>query len=313
MPSDINSKNEATTGSETIFNPKIPRIRVDDAIKIYKRGKIEVVALRGLSAEFYPGEIALIMGPSGSGKTTLLNSIGALDHLNSGKIIIDNQFDITQFTDNDLEKFRRDRIGFVFQTLNLIPELTAAENVLLPLELSGNLNKEKKEFVHKLLNLVGLEARKKHRPDELSGGEQQRIGVATALANNPDIILCDEPTGELDSHSKKVIMDLLRSIITQFPNKTMIIVSHDPELKVIADRMYYIRDGDISHKFDKDEMDALRAEQVSLEGQNGLNADLTYKPSNPQEAQNAVLMELREISHFVKEKIDNIEKKMHPI
>ncbi|MHA1776429.1 MAG: ABC transporter ATP-binding protein [Promethearchaeota archaeon] len=282
-------------------------IKVDDAIKIYKRGKIEVVALRGLNCEFHAGEITVIMGPSGCGKTTLLNVIGGLDRLSSGRIIV-NGVDIAQFTDKEMEQYRRKKIGFVFQFLNLIPELTAEENILLPLELSHSLNKASKEFVDSLLDIVGLSERKKHRPDELSGGEQQRVSVAAALANNPYIILCDEPTGELDTASKRVIMELLRSIIEKFPDKTMIIVSHDPELKAIADRLYYIRDGAISHKFSKEELQALKSQEEAQ-----IFGDFESQQSDPARAHEIALLELREVDHYVKEKIEKIEKKIHPM
>jgi putative ABC transport system ATP-binding protein len=282
------------------------KIEIDDAIKIYKRGKIEVVALRGLSCKFKPGEITVIMGPSGCGKTTLLNMIGGLDRLNSGKIIVDGQ-DIAQITDIEVERYRRAKIGFVFQFMNLIPELNAEENISLPLELSGNLTQERKEFIQELLQIVGLDDRKTHRPDELSGGEQQRISIAAALANDPEIILCDEPTGELDSLSKKVVMDLLREVIEKFPNKTMIIVSHDPDLKAIADQMLYIRDGNISHTFSKDE---LKQSQTYMGDSDDVK---TFMPSKPNETNAAILTELRHIDHFVKDKITEIEKRIHPV
>ncbi|MHA1673934.1 MAG: ABC transporter ATP-binding protein, partial [Promethearchaeota archaeon] len=283
-------------------------LQIDDAIKIYKRGKIEVVALRGLSCDFRAGEITVIMGPSGCGKTTLLNMIGGLDRLNSGKIIVNGE-DIAQYTDYQVEQYRRSKIGFVFQFMNLIPELTAEENILLPLELSKTLTPQTAQFVESLLEIVGLTARKTHRPDELSGGEQQRVSVAAALANNPDIILCDEPTGELDTDSKQVIMTLLRSVIEQFPGKTMIIVSHDPELKAIADRMYYIRDGAISHKFSKEDLRELNGETQGVDG-SGLS---TYRPVDSNRVKEMALLELREVEHFVSEKIDKIEKKLHPV
>ncbi|MHA1746703.1 MAG: ABC transporter ATP-binding protein [Promethearchaeota archaeon] len=284
------------------------KIVIDDAIKIYKRGKIEVVALRGLNCTFNRGEITVIMGPSGCGKTTLLNMVGGLDRINSGKIIVDGQ-DIAQFTDIELERYRREKVGFVFQFMNLIPELTAEENITLPLELAGNLSKEKRVFVRELLHIVGLEDRSTHRPDELSGGEQQRVSLAAALSNDPEIILCDEPTGELDSASKKVIMDLLRSIMDRFPHKSMIIVSHDSELKQIADQMYYIRDGSISHRFSKEELHALQeTDEEMTEG--GIR---TYRPTSEVEASQRALLELRELNHIIAEKIIKIEKKTHPV
>jgi len=278
-----------------------PKIIIDDGIKIYKRGKIEVVALRGLNCTFNKGEITVIMGPSGCGKTTLLNLIGGLDRLNSGNIIVDGQ-NICHLSDTELEKYRRNKIGFVFQFLNLIPELTAEENILLPLELSGTLTKERREFVKELLNIVGLEDRKVHRPDELSGGEQQRISVAAALANNPDIVLCDEPTGELDSQSKNVVFGLLRSIIERFPEKAIIIVSHEPDLKQIADKMYYIRDGAISHQFSKKELEDLKK----------TSSDQTdFKSLDSNRGKEIALLELREISHIIDEKIKKIDKDLH--
>ncbi len=298
--------NDSNSGKMQLDNINSAKIRIDDAIKIYKRGKIEVVALRGLSCAFNPGEITVIMGPSGCGKTTLLNMIGGLDRLNSGKVIVDGA-DIAQFSDSEVEKYRRKKIGFVFQFMNLIPELNAYENITLPLELSGTLTKERKAFIDELLQIVGLEDRKTHRPDELSGGEQQRISVAAALANDPEIILCDEPTGELDSQSKKVIMELLRSVIEKFPEKTMVIVSHDPDLKAIADHMLYIRDGNISHTFTKEEL-------VSASQSNEGSSDISgYSPSNPNEVNERVLMELREINHIIMAKINQIEKTMHPV
>ena len=278
-----------------------PKIIIDDAIKIYKRGKIEVVALRGLNCTFNQGEITVIMGPSGCGKTTLLNLIGGLDRLNSGNIIVDGE-NICHLSDNELEKYRRNKIGFVFQFLNLIPELTAEENILLPLELSGTLSKERREFIKELLDIVGLEDRKVHRPDELSGGEQQRISVAAALANNPDIVLCDEPTGELDTQSKNVVLRLLRSIIERFPNKSIIIVSHDPDLKQIADKMYYIRDGVISHHFSKKELEELKNKSSD---QNG------FALQDQNRAQEIALLELRELSHIINKKIKKIDKNLH--
>ncbi len=282
------------------------KIKIQDAYKIYKRGKIEVVALRGLNCEFHRGELTVIMGPSGCGKTTLLNVIGGLDRLNSGMIHIDGQ-NLAQFTDRQIENFRREKLGFVFQFSSLIPELTAEENVMLPIDLAGKLTAEKRKYIAELLDIVELTDRKTHRPDELSGGEQQRIGVAAALANNPDIILCDEPTGELDSVTKVLIMDLLRKIIDTYPEKTMVVVSHDPELRRIADRMYYIRDGRISHQFSKVELDAMNGKA------DGTGAFATGHKTSEKSINDALLIELREIDHMIKEKIEKIEKQIHPV
>jgi len=283
-------------------------VRVYDAIKIYKRGSIEVVALRGLSCEFLKGEITVIMGPSGCGKTTLLNMIGGLDRLSSGKIWINGQ-EISNLSNPQLETYRREKVGFVFQFMNLIPELNATENITLPLEFSGKLTPEKQAYIAQLLETVGLKERQIHRPDQLSGGEQQRIGVAAALANNPDLILCDEPTGELDSESKLVVMELLRKMITQFPQKAMIIVSHDPDMKAIADKVYYIKDGRISFQYTKEELQKMK------DAGNNSNGNLTTgdKASSDRRIKEQVLMELREIDQMVKDKMNRIEKDLHPV
>ena len=279
-------------------------IRIKNAFKIYKRGKIDVVALSGLTCDFYKGEIAVIMGPSGCGKTTLLNMIGGLDVLDSGQILIGDQ-NICQLSPKKIELYRRDRVGFVFQFSSLIPELTAIENVELPVDLTTGLNAEKKKYISELLDVVGLTDRKHHRPDELSGGEQQRIGVAAALANNPEIILCDEPTGELDSFTKLKIMDLLKDVIKKYPNKAMVVVSHDPELRSIADRMYYIRDGQISHQFNKEELNRMNHKGDS----SGPVSTGAVKTADIEK----FLIELREIDHLVKSKIEKAEKLLHPI
>ena len=287
---------------------KPPKIRIDDTIKIYKRGKIEVVALRGLTCDFFPGEISVIMGPSGCGKSTLLNMLGGLDRVNSGKIWVADRkgqnYDITKLPDNELEKYRSQNVGFLFQFLNLIPELSAIENVMLPMELAGTLTEEKKKYVEELLDFVGLADRKHHRPDEMSGGEQQRVALAAALANDPEIILCDEPTGELDSDSKANIMDLLRKMVDKYPQKTMIIVTHDADLKRIADRMYYIRDGKISHKFTKEELRQLQ----EMPGE-----EVAVGAPSKRHSKELALLELREVAHIVGDKIEKIEKELHPM
>jgi putative ABC transport system ATP-binding protein len=286
-----------------------PKIRVDDAIKIYKRGKIEVVALRGLTCDFYPGEITVIMGPSGCGKSTLLNMLGGLDRINSGRIFYQkfgsNQVDdISKLTDVQLEEFRSRNVGFLFQFLNLVAELTAIENVLLPMELNGTLTPERRKYVEDLFGFVGLKERMHHRPDELSGGEQQRVALAAALAANPEIILCDEPTGELDSESKSIILELLQKMIRSYPEKSIIIVTHDPELRQIADRMYYIRDGKISHTFTKEELEQLRQSE---------NAGPLQDTQARGNAKQVALLELRELAHILSDKINKIEKELHPM
>jgi putative ABC transport system ATP-binding protein len=269
------------------------------------QGKIEVVALSGLTCDFNLGEITVIMGPSGCGKTTLLNMIGGLDTLDSGNIFIGDK-DITQLTSKKVEMYRKDLIGFVFQFSSLISELTAQENIELPITLTSGMSPKKKQYISELLDIVDLTDRKNHRPDELSGGEQQRVGVAAALANDPDIILCDEPTGELDSLTKVKIMNLLRDVIMQYPNKAMVIVSHDPDMRQIADKLYYIRDGKISHKISNAELEKIKSSASPLGGSN-----TTSSPGHVDLKE--FLIELREIEHLVKSKIDKVEHQLHPL
>lgn len=274
------------------------QIEIDDCIKIYKRGKIEVVALRGLTCKFHPGEITVIMGPSGCGKTTLLNLIGGLDRPTSGKIIVDGK-DICKLSEKEIEKYRRNKIGYVFQFMNLIPELDARENIALPMLLTGKSSQERNLRVNEMLKMVRLENRGHHKPDEMSGGEQQRIAIAAAFSNNPGIILCDEPTGELDSDSKYMIMALLRAIISKFRDKIIIIVTHDTELNKVADRLYYIRDGVISHEMTRE--DILKQTQASDTSQTGENAEKLMTSEK-------FIRELRELEFIIKKKIENLEK-----
>lgn len=183
------------------------------------------------------------MGPSGSGKTTLLNLIGGLDRPTRGKVVVDG-LDLTSMNEGELAEYRLRRVGFVFQFYNLIPTLTALENVELPMALAGVPRKERRRRALELLRAVGLEARADHRPDELSGGEQQRVAIARALANKPAIVLADEPTGDLDSRSAKLLMDLVRRLNKE-DGQTFIIVTHDPIVVEACTRVYNIRDGRI--------------------------------------------------------------------
>ena len=231
-------------------NNKTIKIEIKDLVKIYKRGAVEVVALRGLTANFYSGEITVIEGPSGCGKTTLINLIGGLDRQSAGKILIHGKngsnepiTNIGKLNNRELELFRKKRVGIVFQFMNLIPSLTAEENVCLPLLLSGYSLKEQKEISQKMLERTKISERSKHKPGELSGGEQQRIAIAAAIVNDPDIIIADEPTGELDSVTREEILDLFRDLIDKYPNKCLIIVSHDRAVERIADRILTIKDG----------------------------------------------------------------------
>lgn len=247
---EINKINNSALKSVDLLEPE--KILAKDLVKVYKQGKIEVVALRGLKTTFYPG-ITCIMGPSGCGKTTLLNLIGGLDKATAGKILV-GEFDITKLNDKELDKFRRENIGFVFQMFNLVPTLTGEENIDLPMVLVGKPKSERKNRVKELLALLRIEDRKHHRPDELSGGEQQRFAIAAALANNPKIILCDEPTGELDSKSRDNFLEALTQLIENYPKKIVIIATHDQNISKIADYIYIIEDGLITEELTKGEL-----------------------------------------------------------
>lgn len=219
-------------------------IVVKDLIKVYKTGKSEVIALRGLDCSMKGGTIHAIMGPSGCGKTTLLNIMGGLDRPTAGSVRIGDE-NIVDYTDEDLVMHRREKVGIVFQFFNLVPTLTARENIELPMRLAKKGAKEMNARTDSLITLVGMQDRAKHKPDELSGGEQQRIGIAAALANDPQIILADEPTGELDSDTGHQILLLFRKLRDEF-GKTVIIVTHDQRIGEIADTVMTIVDGRIT-------------------------------------------------------------------
>jgi putative ABC transport system ATP-binding protein len=220
------------------------KIKIKDLIKVYRTGKSEVIALRGLDMEIPEGELLVIMGPSGCGKTTLLNIIGGLDRPTAGSVEVEG-VNIAILPDKELVNYRREKVGIVFQFFNLVPTLTAKENVELPMILAGKDSTFRKNRVTELLSLVGMVDRKDHKPDELSGGEQQRIAIATALANNPSILLADEPTGELDRQTGQQILELFQTL-NKNQNITEIIVTHDLRISNIADRVLSIEDGRIT-------------------------------------------------------------------
>ncbi|MEA3326916.1 MAG: ABC transporter ATP-binding protein [Chloroflexota bacterium] len=215
-------------------------IRVENLIKTYKMGEIQVHALQGVSFNVRRGETMAIMGPSGSGKSTLMNMIGCLDTPTSGEYFLEDEL-VSTLNDDQLALVRNHKIGFVFQTFNLLPRATALANVELPLRYAGN-NGNRKQLAQEALEAVGLRDRIDHRPNELSGGEQQRVAIARALVNEPAIILADEPTGNLDSKSGDEIMNLLLEL-NQNKGTTLMIVTHDPEVAKVAGRIIYLRDG----------------------------------------------------------------------
>jgi len=215
-------------------------IRLEGITKVYRMGKLEVPALMGVSLTVEAHEFVAIMGPSGSGKSTLMNIIGCLDRLTSGRYILDG-IDVSGMTDNELAEVRNEKIGFVFQTFNLLPRMTALRNVELPLIYDGIGKRERRERAMEALRVVGLENRASHRPNELSGGQRQRVAIARALINRPAILLADEPTGNLDSRTGNEIMATFGELNER--GSTIILVTHEPDIAACAKRVVAIRDG----------------------------------------------------------------------
>lgn len=222
----------------------MPELVTKDLIKVYRAGKSEVIALRGLDMQTADGELVAVQGPSGCGKTTLLNLVGGIDRPTAGRVEVDGA-NIVDYSDAQLVQYRRDRVGFVFQFFNLVPTLTARENVELPMRLANKPVTHREDRTRDLMKLVDLEDRAIHRPDELSGGEQQRIAIAVALANDPALILADEPTGELDTENGQRVLDLFE-VLNKDLGKTVLIVTHDQRVSKIARRILQIEDGKIT-------------------------------------------------------------------
>ncbi len=214
-----------------------------DVRRRYGEGDAAVNALAGVSVGFERGRFSAIMGPSGSGKSTLMHILAGLDRPTSGTVTLDGT-ELTNLDDADLTKLRRDKLGFVFQFFNLIPVLTAEENMLLPLSIAGV--KPDPEFVERLIETIGLSDRRTHRPSELSGGQQQRVAVARALASKPAVVFADEPTGNLDTKSSEEVLRLLRQAVDDF-GQSVVMVTHDPEAASYADRLIVLRDGLVVH------------------------------------------------------------------
>ncbi|MEU6245345.1 ABC transporter ATP-binding protein [Streptomyces sp. NPDC047024] len=219
-------------------------VRVDGVHKSYGRGAAAVHALRGVSFEVPRGELVALKGRSGSGKTTLLNIVGGLDAPDQGRVEVEGH-DLAELGENGLLRLRRDRIGFVFQSFGLIPILTAAENVGVPLRLRKAETREREERVELLLSLVGLGDHAAQRPGELSGGQQQRVAIARALANKPALIIADEPTGQLDAETGHAVMGLLRAVVRS-ERATALVATHDAALLDLADRVLELHDGEIT-------------------------------------------------------------------
>jgi len=218
-------------------------IRIRDVKKIYQMGSEQIHAIDGISMNIYQGEVCCLLGKSGSGKSTLLNLIAGLEKPTEGKIIFHKKH-IERMDEDQLADFRRQYVGFVFQSYNLLPTLTALENVTLPLIFKGMPKKEREEKAMEMLKAVGLEERAKHKPFEMSGGQQQRVSIARAFVNDPPVVFADEPTGNLDTKTTYEMMDLITGMAKK-NKQTLVIVTHDLELAEYADRIVMLQDGKI--------------------------------------------------------------------
>ena len=218
-------------------------IRLENVWKIYKMGHVEVNALQNLNLDVKYGEFVAIMGPSGSGKSTAVNMIGCLDVPTKGRIFLEKH-DISKLSESELAQIRGRKIGFIFQQFNLIPTLTALENVMLPMIFQGTNESERIKRANELLQMVELGERIDHKPSELSGGEQQRVAIARSLANNPDVVIADEPTGNLDSRTGANVIEFLQKLHKK-EGKTIIMVTHDANLSKVAERTEFLKDGRI--------------------------------------------------------------------
>lgn len=236
----------------------------DHVTKTYGSGDTEVHALRDVSIDFGAGQFTAIMGPSGSGKSTLMHCLAGLDTATSGTVQI-GDVSLAGLSDNDMTRLRRDRIGFVFQAFNLVPTLTALENITLPLDIAGR--DLDQNWFDTVIDRLGLRDRLTHRPSELSGGQQQRVACARALVGRPDIIFGDEPTGNLDSRSSGEVLAILRAAVDEF-SQTVVIVTHDPRAASYADRVVFLADGQLVHELQKPSADDVFAVMRGLGEEN---------------------------------------------
>jgi len=245
-----------TTSPQTMY-----AARAVQATKVYGSGDNAVRALDNVSAEFAHAQFTAIMGPSGSGKSTLLHCQAGLDWLTSGQVFL-GDLDLSRLSDQELTKVRRDRVGFVFQTFNLIPTLTARENIELPLSLAGR--KPDEEWFDRVVDTVRLRDRLSHRPSELSGGQQQRVAVARALVTRPEIIFADEPTGNLDSRASNEILGFLKQAVSEF-GQTIVMVTHDPNAAAYAQRVIFLADGRVVDELADPSADSILGKMRSLD------------------------------------------------
>ncbi|MEU6947375.1 ABC transporter ATP-binding protein [Streptomyces sp. NPDC046332] len=229
------------TTTPTVSRATAVAARATDLSKVYGQGETQVVALDRVTVDFRQGEFTAIMGPSGSGKSTLMHCVAGLDSFSSGSVRL-GETELGTLKDKQLTQLRRDKIGFIFQAFNLLPTLTALENITLPMDIAGR--KPDKQWVEKVIDLIGLSGRLHHRPTQLSGGQQQRVAVARALASRPEIIFGDEPTGNLDSRSGAEVLGFLRNSVREL-GQTVVMVTHDPVAASYADRVIFLADGRI--------------------------------------------------------------------
>lgn len=266
------SVNNPDQGSEDSFTPDaenqparpVPGTAAARAINLYKaygQGDTTVTALDHVNVEFEANKFTAIMGPSGSGKSTLMHCMAGLDAATSGSAFIGDT-DLSRLKDKEMTALRRDRLGFIFQSFNLVPTLTAAENITLPTDIAGR--KVDQSWFEEITGRLGLSDRLKHRPAELSGGQQQRVACARALVSRPDIIFGDEPTGNLDSNSSKEVLDILRTAVDQ-DNQTVVIVTHDAKAASYADRVIFLADGQIVNELHNPHIDEILAMITGIE------------------------------------------------
>jgi len=234
----------------------LPPLVVENAVKTFTQGDRRVTALRGVSLEVQHGQFLAVMGASGSGKSTLLHLMAGLTHADSGRVVV-NETDLGSLSDGQLTRFRRRHVGLIFQSFNLIPTLTAFDNVILPLALDGRDDQAARAKVGELLRTLGLESRREHRPDAMSGGEQQRVAIGRALVGDPTVILADEPTGNLDSANSRGVCELLRDL-SQVHGRTIVMVTHEPSVAAYASDVVILRDGQLIDRFATEGIDGGR-------------------------------------------------------
>ncbi len=252
---------EASTGRHAADETRGVAASARDLIKVYGKGEAEVRALDGVTVDLIQGEFTAIMGPSGSGKSTLMHCLAALDAPTSGEAVVDGT-SLGRLKDKDLTTLRRERVGFVFQSFNLVPTLSAEENILLPLSLAGR--KPDREWFDQVVDAIGLRSRLGHRPSEMSGGQQQRVACARALVSQPSIVFADEPTGNLDSTSGSEVLGFLRRSVDEF-GQTVVMVTHDPVAASYTDRVLFLADGVIVDELRTPDRDQILAKMAHLQ------------------------------------------------